>query len=459
MTTVAESSPTQTDVLARYACSLSVDGLSRPVVEQTRRILYDTVGVLLGSSATAVVQKLAAAALQRGGSPEATVIGLSLKLPFEQASFINGVGGHQIELDDSHGPSLTHPAAVMVPAALAAAEFAPAASGADLLAGIVVGYDVSARVARGCGVQSIVDRGFHNTSVCGTVGAAATAGRILGLDAQQMAACLGLAASQAAGLLTWEDDPSHVAKSFQTGMSARNGLNSAMLAATGYAGAMDALGGRYNLLRAFGGATADPSRLTEELGDRFEVLYTDFKRYASCRHTHAPVDGLLEIMREQGLRPEDITSIDAELPHSSVPVVDANPLWTHNRQYVLALAAYEKAVDYDHFHEPWISEPRIAELASRVTLRGNDELEAAFPAAKGAHLVVHTRRGDFARQVPLPVGHRDRPISEEQLDQKFDRLCGPVLSSAATSTLRGLLREVEKLPSAAELLGPLRAGV
>ena len=450
--TVTKESASQSELLAEYAATATPEAVGSAALQKARAVVDDTVGVLIRSSQTPDLQLLTRESAGHGGKGEATVVGAPAKAPVEQAAFINGVGGHHIELDDSHGPSLTHPAAVMVPVALAVAEYA-GASGQDVLMSLVVGYDVSSRFSKACGVTAIYDRGFHPSSVCGTLGAAATAGKLLKLDPWKMTMALSLAASQASGLLTWEDDPSHLSKSFQTGIAARSGVQAALWAAAGYGGAVDSLAGRYNAIKAFGGDAADPAKLTRELGSHFEITDTDFKRHSSCRHTHAAVDGLLDIVAESGIAPDAISTIEVGLPHGSAYIVDGNPLWTHNIQWVLALAAHEGSVSYDHFTDEWFGNPELADLASRVKVRGDDELEAAFPAAKGAILRVELTDGSaIDKKVPLPMGHRDHPIPDDMLAKKFDILAGSYLDADRIAAARDLLSRLGELDTVDPLM-------
>lgn len=248
-----------TGVLARHSVEMVAEGLPADVVQQARIVLADTIGVLLAASQRHAVST-ALLAMSPSAGPS-TVVGHGTAAP-EVAAFINGIGGHDIELDDSHSPSRTHPAAVVIPAAMAAAELAArAASFGDLLAGVVAGYDVQSRVSKAIGRSTQYDRGFHPSAVCGAIGAAAAAGRVLGLDVEQMRSAIGLAASQSSGLLTYADDPFHMAKSFQTGTASRNGVTAAVFARAGYRAAPDVLTGRNTMLRPFGGEGVEPARL------------------------------------------------------------------------------------------------------------------------------------------------------------------------------------------------------
>lgn len=422
-----------TSTLARYALELSNDVLPAGVAQRARSVLADTLGVMYAASTHAAVRTALRALPATGG--RCTVIGHGRGASAEVASFVNGIGGHDIELDDSHSPSRTHPAAVIVAAGLAAAELSPDATYGDLLAAIVGAYDVEARVSKAIGRNAQYDRGFHPTAVCGAIGAAVCAGRILRLSLDQMRYCIGLAASQSSGLLTYEDDPSHMAKSFQTGIAARNGVTAALFARAGYRSAPDVLTGHHGALRPFGGEAVDPSKLVAELGTHFEICQTSLKRHASCGLTHAAVDALLGIRDSANIAFGEIEGIDVQLPHRAVASVDGNTLWTHNIQYVLALAAHEGLVGLDHFSERWTGDPRIAELRARVTLRGSDRLEERFPEKKGAIVTVRTHDRELAEEVEAPRGSPAQPLTERELRDKFLHLAGLALDAASAASL------------------------
>lgn len=444
----------RTHVLAEHTSAASAASLPPEVIAYARRVFSDTVAIVLRASRTRALRTLADAvpAIADGG---ATVIGTPKRAWPDHAALVNGTGGHHIELDDSHGPSRTHAASVLTAAALAAAEVSEV-SGADVLAAFVAGYDVQARVSKAMGVQAQFDRGFHPTAVCGAIGAAAVASRIFGLDADRTAVAFGLAASQSSGLTTFEDDETHMTKSFQTGMAARNGMTAALLARAGYQGAREALDGRHNVLRPFGGDAADPRKLTEELGTRHEILSTSLKRHACCNQIHAAIDGILGILEERPLAADDIEAIEIEVAHNAVPIIDGNPLWTHNAQHVAAITVQERRVWLEHFDERWTSDPAVRALAKRVTVRGNDELERAFPAKKGAVVTIRAKGEALRRRVPAPLGHPQRPIPDAALDEKFRVLASAVIGQEKADRLRDLLARLDTLPSIAPVAELLR---
>jgi 2-methylcitrate dehydratase PrpD len=439
-----------TGVIAEHAVKLDLSAVPEAVVRMARSVLADTVGVLYSASREAAVQT-ALRAFPLGDGP-CTVVGHSGGTSATRAAFVNGVGGHDIELDDVHTSSRTHPACVIVPAALAAAEAVGDVSGADLLAGIIAGYDVEVRLSQAMGVQQQFDRGFHPSGVCGSIGAATAAGRILGLSVDQMRASIALGAAQSSGLLTFEEDTSHMLKSFNTGVAARNGVYAALLAQRGFRGAPDVLTGRHSVLTPYSRPDPEPAKLLDRLGERYEICFTSIKRHACCSQTHSAVDALLALREQHGIAPSDIAGIDVQLAHDAVAMIDGNPLWTHNIQYVLAVAAGEGRIGREHFGAEWTANAEVLELAGRVTLSGSDELQTRFPSSQGAILTVRTASGAHTQQRDIPAGNPDQPLSDAELHSKFDGLVGPVLAAQARADLWAALSSVERLPTVRGLL-------
>ena len=392
-----------TGTLAAFVAGIAPDTVPESVRSATKVVLADTLAVLLRASVEPAVQS-ALRAFPLSGKGVCTVVGAGFGATASEAALINGIGGHDIELDDVHTSSRTHPASVVIPAVLAAAQTAPEGTGLDLLAGIIAGYEVGCRLSKAMLIQPIFARGFHPSGVCGAVGAAAGAARTLRLSEEQIRFAIALGAAQSSGLMTFEEDHSHMLKSFNTGAAARSGVTAALLAAEGYRAAPDVLTGPHNALVPYSSDEPDYARLTADLGAGYEVSGTSLKRHACCSQTHAALDGLLDVMEHHQLDASSIASIDVQLAHNALFMIDANALWTHNIQFVLALAAHEKSiVAREHFAPRWTADPSILDLKSRVNLTGSDELQKRFPAMQGARLQVHTVGGDVIDvEIPNP---------------------------------------------------------
>jgi 2-methylcitrate dehydratase PrpD len=444
-----------TSALARYTVDLDLASLPQPVVRQARVVLADTLALMLAGSAERVVETaLDALPLEAG---PCTVVGHGKGAPAEIAAFINSLSATALDLDDTHSPSLTHPASVIVPAVLAASECAGNVSGAKVLAAIVAAYDVQVRLSRALGPQAQFDRGFHPASITGSVGAAVGAGRILSLSAEQMRRCIGLAASQSAGVLTFRGDATNMHKGFQVGAASRSGVFSALLAQHGFLAAADVLGGRFNMLAAFGGHAAHPDELVADLGSRYEILGTSIKRHPSCGRSHAPIDALLMLRSENRIVPDDIRTITVEVAHSAVVTIDMRPQLTHNIQFLMATVAIDGTLERRHFVSAWSDRPDVHALMEKVVVIGNDALEAMFPDDKGATVTVETSAGTYRRGLDGPRGSPDQPLNERELQQKFLSLATERLDSGRARSLWDVLQGAEAVTSTGRLIADLGA--
>lgn len=410
-----------TGELADFAAGLSVSGLPVEVTAQAGRLLLDACCSMLVGSATSNAHR-AVAVYSAAPDGRGVVVGHNRGVSAEIAALLNGISAHECGVDDFHAPTRTHPGAVVVPAVLAAAAESPDVSGDDVLAAIIVGYEVTARLSLAMGVKGLFARGFHPGAVCGSVGAAVAAARLMGLPASGIVAAIGLASSQASGLLTWEHDPTHTLKSFQVGSAARIGVTSAMFASGGYAPATDVLSGEHNLLAAFSDIV-DLAAFAD-LGQTFAVNDMTIKRHAGCGQIHSSIDAVIDMRDEDGIRPDNIDRIDIELADDALRATDGTPLLTHNLQFVVSTAVHAGCVVPDHFREPWTSNVSVRELAARVHGHRSAELQERFPRYQSAVVSVRCSYADLRREVAMPHGGPAHPLSNAELLQKVQSLTG-----------------------------------
>jgi 2-methylcitrate dehydratase PrpD len=348
-----------------------------------------------------------------------TAIGLVRKLAAREGALINGGLAHALDFDDTHDEAVLHPGVAVIPAALAEAERV-GASGPDLLDAIVVGYDVHVRVALAA-VKGPGLTGWHYTSACGIFGAAAAAGRLLGLEAEQMASAFGLACAQASGTLQSEHDGTW-AKRLQPGLAAGGGVLAAQLAAQGFRGPEEALEGTYGFYRVYL-REFDPAPVLTGLGQRFEVERTSLKPFPTCRFTHAPAAALQDLMEKEGLRPGDLATIEARVTSAAFaevcepPPQKLRPASRVHAQfslpYALACVADHGTIRLADLTESAIRRPEVLALAGRVCCLRDPDLEAVWGGKIGeAEVRVQTRDGATRKARALPPGGPLRPMSE-----------------------------------------------
>jgi 2-methylcitrate dehydratase PrpD len=452
-----------TDALVEYALAAGPERLPPEVVRAGQAILLDTLAAMIGARApdlTIAGPLLRYAALE-GGEPRASIVGEARKTGPALAALVNGTFAYALDIESIHGPSITHAAAVVVPAALAVAE-ATGTGGADLVSAIVAGLDVAARVSRAISPRALYDRGLHPTSVAGTPAAALTAARLLGLDHRQAMMALGLAASQASGLMAWEHDPTEHARPFNCGIAARNGVTAALLAEAGFGGPAGALEGEAGLLGAFGDARTSPDVLSEGLGSRYAVTESQIKRYACCAFLQPGVNAVIQLRdqltEEHGVGPSDVDEIALHFPKGGASIIDANPVRSHNAQYVLAVAMQDREITFqDLAVDRRLAEPSLDALSRRVRVVYSEPLDPEFPERYTSQVVLTLKDGRSVDSlVTYPLGHPRNPLSPDELRAKVERLASPVVGKAVTAALVAEVAGIWQAQSIEPLLALLR---
>lgn len=445
-----DAAVTYTSDLAEYVASVRYEVLPAPVVSAAKRITLDILGCMFAATAYRPGKVMAEHLRRAGDAPRATVVGTDVRTSPANAALGNGTLASEMELDDVHEGG-THPSTVYVPALLAVAEDI-GSSGRQWVTALTAAYDVGIRLSGATGMAAVYSRGFHPTSVCGTFGAAAGAAHLRGLDAVAVGNAFGLTGSQASGMLTWEMEPEHFAKSFQSGVAARNAVTAVELAAMGYVGGPDTLDGKYNIFDSFSTHRDFPA-ITRELGSRYEILYTGFKFYTCCRAIHAALDILLDMQAAHGFTAEDVAGIEVALTASIAPLVDNNVLTTHNLQYILAAALVDGEVTRAQTTPERRADPVLTELASRVTLLHDPALEKSPRKIVGpTRLELRLLDGRvFEEERGDPRGGTALPVSDAEIEGKFRRLSTPVIGSDRTDRIVATVRRLETLPSVGAL--------
>ena len=273
-----------------YVVGLQFESLPRRVVKSAKLCLIDFLGVMIAGASTqeSRISRNALLSLSRmeANMGIATVVGSRSKADCLPASFCNSVSGHALEMDDTHREAIIHAGASVIPTALAISEMIDA-SGKDLLVSMIVGYEIAIRVALHT-VISQREHGFHVTGICGVFGAAATAGKLLALDRDQMTNALGLAGTQASGLTEFLTN-GDMSKRVAPARAANNGITSALLAKNGVTGPKSIFEGNNGYWKAYANTTRPFGNL-ENLGKSFEIERVGFKPYACCKYLHTSIE-------------------------------------------------------------------------------------------------------------------------------------------------------------------------
>jgi 2-methylcitrate dehydratase PrpD len=303
----AVTPPHVTDILARYIVAAKYEDLPENVRKEGIRTLLNWVGVAIGGSHHETVDIAASALAPFSGPPQASLLGRRERFDAMNAAFINGVSSHIFDYDDTHLKTIIHPAGPVASAILALAEMQPV-SGKDFLNALVLGVETECRIGNAV-YPNHYDVGWHITGTAGVFGAAAAAGKLLGLTQQQMVWALGLAASQPVGL---RESFGSMNKSFNPGRAASNGIFAAVLASKNYTssdGMIEAKRGWANTIST----KQDYSEIIDGLGQRYEAALNTYKPFACGIVLHPAIDAAIQLRDENKLTADQIERVDLKV--------------------------------------------------------------------------------------------------------------------------------------------------
>jgi 2-methylcitrate dehydratase PrpD len=460
--------------LAEHAATLRYADIPPPVIERAKLFVADFVGIAVRAAydAESTSPMIAAAeALGAAGKDGvgATIFSTRGRFAPPVAALVNGAIGHSMDFDPMNTPASLAPSPPAIPAALAAAEMC-GADGRDVLTAIVAGYDVTCKISKALGPAAMYERGFHPTAVAGCFGATAAAGRVLGLDVEQMVHAFGIALSEAAGSMQYLRNGAWT-KRFQAGNAGRNGLVAATFAKHGFTGAVDALEGRFGLFHAYV-PNAKPELAVEGLREVWEVATTGIKPYPACRLSHAPADLAAAFYAEHGDRSDDIAEIAVGLSNTGMVLTGApqehkrNPKSVVDGQFsshfTVAVMLRQGKLGWDDYARQ-LADPRTLALTRTVTAFEDPRVEANYPNLLSGSLKITMRDGQTHESFQrIPKGDPENFVTNEELRAKFTSLVAPCLGEAGEAALFEIAthlesRTVEELFAATMASEPQRA--
>ena len=413
---------TETEALAEFAVRLNLSDVPPAVIELAKEHLLDVVGLALAASTWNFGKAILTGARALGEGSQATAIGSGVRLPAPSAALVNGVLAHGLDFDDTHIGAIYHASAQAMAACFASGE-AMESSGTDVLIAFVASLEIGCRIAlSGAGVFH--DKAFHPTAICGTFAAAAGAGRLTGLSAEELVWALGLCGSQAAGIL--EQNGSWL-KRFGPGWAAHSGLAAVSMARAGFIGPTTILEGRRGFYNAHLGFIPEAQNLPSHgLGSSWQTLGIALKPYPCCHFIHSFADAALELRGR--FDPADIVRIDCLLKQPLHKMV-AEPRERRIRpntsyealfsvQFVVALAILRGRVDLAAFHDEPLDAPDLLELTPKIFCL--DDPESDYPRRFPGEIIIRLRNGDVHRcRKPASLGSPDNPLKRQAVVEKF----------------------------------------
>lgn len=451
----AGSIPPVTRTLAQFAAELTYHDLPDDIVALAKRCILDSLGCGVYASTKPWTRSVADVVAGLGQAPKAAVWGTTLRADPTGAALVNGTSAQGFELDDCHDQSMSHYGAAVVPAVLAAAEGLSECDGKKMILATVVGYEAGSRIGNAVSPH-VFQRGFHPCGLTGTFGAAAAIGKMLELDIDQFVNTLGLAGSQAAGLMASQFGA--MAKRFHSGKAALNGILAATLARAGLTGVQDVLEAPYGGFCSTYANAYNLRFVTDGLGSEFEMRRNGFKKYSSLASSHTSVDALRAIQAKHSVAGADVERVLIETTkvvhlHCGWPYKPAETITAQmNLPYTAAVTLLEGTAFVDQYEDSRLRDPRVLDLARRVEVVVDSELDALGPdEMRAVRVTVFTKSGGrFTEKVLYRSGHHKNPIPDIELRAKFRDLAGRVLDTDAVAAIERVVAglEHEKTPGA-----------
>jgi len=448
---------------AERALAIPFDDIPADVVALAKIHLLDQLGVGLIAATLPRNRPLAVLACALGTGGSSTAFGLAAPVPAAAAALRNGALMHSLEYDGTHTASITHAGSVLAPVALALSEEI-GASGASLLRAFVLGFEMFVRLGLAA-PGAFAKRGFQFTAVGGPFAGALTAGLVLGLDPAQMTNALGIAGSQASGLMEFVHEGATV-KALHAGWPAHAGLLAARLAAAGMTGPSSILEGAHGFYTVYASDKGAPARLRHHLatlGARWHWREAALKARATC-HYIQPFLECLETLLDRGLKPQNIAAIHCGVPPGEEALIcepwaeKLRPASAYQAKlslpYALAALLVDGAVTVATFEGPARAE--VCAWAERVTWSAM--ADGDFPNRYAARLKVTTHaNATFPAAVDDVRGTPGRPLAPDEVLGKFYDCTRPVLKDEAPQRLAAAVEGLERATDLAALTSALRS--
>jgi 2-methylcitrate dehydratase PrpD len=457
-----------TEELVKFLAKAKYGDVPSDALRTARGLILDGLGVMLAGNVERGTRILQSYVRQMGGKPEATVLGAGFKAPLPKAALLNAASGHAMDYDDTQLSTskeavyglLTHPTVPVLSAVLAVGETGTI-SGKSLLLAYILGVEVECRIADAIHPRHY-QAGFHSTATIGGLGAAAAAGKLLGLNEDAMARALGLAASMASGL---RENFGTMTKPLHAGRAAENGVTAAALAKSGFTSARNILEARRGFFNATAGGY-DETKISGRVGKPYFIQEPgiSIKPYPSGSLSHPAQDVILDLARAHDLKPDEIESIEvgtnSNVPNALIYPVPKTALeGKFSIPFCMAIGVLERKAGIAQFVDRKVREPRVVELMKRVTLYVDEELETLGYDQVRSRVRVRLRDGRVLEgRADVARGHPLKPMSWEELAEKFRDCARLVLSRQKAEDAIRIVENLERMPNISPLLQSLAGG-
>jgi 2-methylcitrate dehydratase PrpD len=442
--------------LARFAKETNLSLISDKVVQEAKKSILDTLGVTIAGRRTGVAEKIVDYVSKLKGTGNCTVLGESFKTIPSFAALANGTMGHALDFDDSNKLLNGHGSVTAFPASLAFSEIKQS-SGAQFLEAYLLGFEVASKLGAVLNME-LYENGWHPTAVLGTIGSCAASIHLSKISIDESCLALGIASSLASGLRA---NFGTMTKPFHAGMAAESGVRSVELALLG-------MTSNQNIFEANSGYASVFSELEKiqdgdfinSLGNPFcfESPGVDIKPYPCCMSSHNSIQGMFSIIKEEGLKIEDVDSIEVGLLESGYLNLSYHKPKTglqakFSAEYILSRVLKDGNLTIRTFTDELVNDPFIQDFMSKIQVKIDNELEWEHPMPKPTLLKVITKSGSLhERTVYTARGKAEMPLSLEEVEMKFRDCVDGILKIETTDKVIDLVKNLEKEESIVDLM-------
>jgi 2-methylcitrate dehydratase PrpD len=450
--------------LARWVLDLQYEDIDADTEAYCRELILDHLGTAARGGVMENMPSVDATLASLGADSGAVLTAVVGKAPArpEWAVFTNSIAAHSVELDDTHSASSLHPAVVVIPGAMAAAEV-EGSSGRDTIAAIVAGYEVACRLGRALTAKEVYAKGFHPTAIVGAFSTAATVGKLIGLNEEQLAHAFGIAASQASGRTEFLSEGAWT-KRLHPGWSSHAGYIAAHLAKNGFTGPSLPFDGRDGLLRGYG-SEENLARLTQGLGQPFELSITSVKPHACCRYNQGPIDLAIALRNEHGIGPDDIASIEVGVVTAAIGIVvepcdrKVRPTNDVDAQfslpYAVGLGIAKGQASLDEYATEALGDANVLAVAEKTVAIVKPEFDAKYPDLWPCDMTITTTDGrTLTASLEHAKGDPENKLGYDGMCAKFRSLACSVFDDAQMDAIIAAVHDI-----ADGGIGPVAAAV
>lgn len=438
--------------LAEFVSDLDYDDIPAEVIDRAKILMRDLVGIGVRArhEADSTLAMMRATEVLGADSGTCGVFGDARWFSPAAAALMNGALGHSLDFDDTHAAASLHPSAVVVPAALAAAQL-PGASGRDVVASIVAGYEVVCRLGQALGPDEHYGRGYHPTATCGAFGAAVAAAKVMGLSRDEVESALGIALSQASGTMQFIENGAWTMR-YQVGNASKNGLVAASFAREGFVGASHPIEGRYGFLNAYA-PSPDPEKAVLGLGSEWETMNIAVKPYPGCRLAHTAVDAVLDLKRKHSLSSDDVRSLVIGLPDVAYELTgwpEAQKRTPENLVDAQFSVHFMTAVALRHGRLLWndftqnLHDSKTMALMRQISAIRLAKSDTGMRSRFRTNISIELRDGSYlTRDMDLPKGEFGNFLTSLELRAKFRSLVSPCVGASGEARLHETIMNFE----------------